>query len=129
MLAAHEVLLLGSLLLCLLLLHRIRRAKRAWEAFGNLPAYTSLISPITALGRIVPRIPWISDGADFGWSNAHKRQVLLGVQYSYLAHDPCLGIFMALKSDIVQVRSLLPYVAPQLLLADAAATKVGKVSK
>ena len=125
MLTAHRVLFLGSLLLCLFLLRRIQQAKRASQAFGSLPAYTSLIAPLTTFSRILPRIPWISDGAGFGWKNAYNRQVFLGVQSSYPTYDPCLGIFVTLKSDIVQTRSLLPYGTPQLLLADAAAIKVG----
>ena len=41
-------------------------------------------------------------------------------------HIP-LGVFAASKSDIVQLRSIFPCRAPELLVADATAAKVGLV--
>ena len=46
----------------------------------------------------------------------------------YLAHGPYIGIFAASNSDIIQLQSVLPFGVPQLLLADATATKVGPAS-
>lgn len=43
-------------------------------------------------------------------------------------HVP-LGVFAASKSDIVQLRSVVPARNPQLLLADATAIKVGRALK
>ena len=82
MLTNHGVLLLGLLLLCLFLLPRIQRIKHAWQAFVNLPAYSVLVSPISMLGRILPRIPWISDGTGFNWRNPYECEVLPGVRFS-----------------------------------------------
>ena len=73
MLTDHGVLLLGSLLLCLFLLPRIQRIKQVWQGFGNIPTYSFLVSPISPLSRYLPRIPWISNGADFGWKNPYER--------------------------------------------------------
>jgi len=87
MATGHHVLLFGSLLLCLYLLHRIRRVKQIWQALGNLPAYSILVSPLDVLTRIIPRIPRISDGIDFGWKNVYERQPLPRVQFPYQAHD------------------------------------------
>ena len=47
---------------------------------------------------------------------------------SYTAHHPFLDIFATSKSDIVLLRSLYPSSNPQLLLADATAAKVGRMS-
>jgi len=129
MVTDHQVLLFGPLLLCLFLLHRIRRVKQDWQTLGNLPVYSILVSPIDVLGRILPRIPWISDGSDFSWKNVYESRSLPRGRFSYLAHRPPLGVFAASKSDIVQFRSLFPYSTPQLLLADATAAKVGLVSQ
>jgi hypothetical protein len=76
MLPDRGVLLFGSLLLCLFLFHRIRRVRQVWKAFGSLPAYSTLVSPITVFSLILPRIPRIIDGTDFGWRDVHERQPL-----------------------------------------------------
>jgi hypothetical protein len=76
MLTDQRVLPFGSLLLCLFLLYRIQRVKQVWQAFGNLPAYTIPVSPLSTLGRMLPRIPWISSGFDFSWRNPYERQPL-----------------------------------------------------
>ena len=73
MLTHHELLLFGSLSLLLFLLHRVWRVKRDWQAIGNLPAHSIPVSPTDALGRVLPRIPRISDGADWGWKNVYER--------------------------------------------------------
>ena len=125
MLTDHKVLLLGPLLLCLFLLHRVRRIKEVWRAFGTIPAHSVLVSPLNVLSRLLPRIPWISDGLGFTWDNVYERQLLPRLSLSYTAHRPCLGLFAASTSDIVHLRSLYPGSTPQLLLADATATKVG----
>jgi len=122
MVTDHQVLLFGSLLLCLFL-HRIRRVKQDWKAVGNLPARSILVSPLDTLSRIIPRIPRISYGADFSWGNVYERQPLPRVRLFYPAHSTCLGVFAASKSDIIQLRSLFPSCMPQLLLADATATR------
>jgi hypothetical protein len=128
MLADQNVLLFGSLLLGLFLLHRIQQVKQVWQAFGNLPAHFILVSPLEDLSRILPRIPWISDRPGFSWKNVHERQLHPRVSIFYLAHSPHLDVFAASNSDIVQLRSLFPCSIPQLLLADATAAKVGPVS-
>ena len=125
MLTDQKILLFVPLLLCLFALHRVRRIKHVWQAFGNLPAYSVLVSPFDFLNRLLPRIPWISDGKDFGWENVYERQLLPRLSLFYAAHSPCLGIFAGSKSDIVHVRSLFPGNNAQLLLADATAAKVG----
>lgn len=125
MLTDHEVLLFGSLLLCLFLLHRTRRVRLDWQAFGNLPAYSVLVSPIDDLSRLLPRIPQVSAGRDWGWKNVYERQSILRVRSSVPAQSLCLGVFATSKSDIVQVRSIIPYSTPHLLIADATAAKVG----
>jgi len=125
----QKVPLFVSLLLGLFLLHRIQRIRQAWKAFENLPAHSILVSPLNTFSRIIPRIPWISDGNDFSWENVYERQPLPRVPFSYPAHSPCLGVFAASNSDIVHLRSLYPSGTPQLLLADATAAKVGLVSK
>jgi hypothetical protein len=89
MLTDHGVLLFGSLLLCLFILHHIRRVTRVWQAFGSLPAYSLLISPIHPLNRLLPRIPRISDGGNFGWRNVYERQDLPGGHFSNPTHNPC----------------------------------------
>jgi len=81
MVTDHQVLLFGSLLFCLFLVHRIRRVKRDWQVFGNLPAYFVLVSPLAILSRIIPRIPRISDGAGFSWGNVYERQPLPRVRF------------------------------------------------
>ena len=124
MLTDHGVLLFGSLSLCLFLLHHIQRVNRVWKAFGNLPACSLLVSPATIIDRILPRIPFISGGPEFSWKNAYERQSLPREPISYPTHGLRTGIFARSKSDIVQFRSLFPYCIPQLLLADATATKV-----
>ncbi len=124
MLTDQKSFLLGPLLLCLFLLHRIQRIKQVWRAFGNLPAHFVLVSPLNILSRLLPRIPWISAGLDFSWENVYEGQLLPRVSLSYTAHSPCLGFFAASKSDIVHLRSLFPGIIPQLLLADATAAKV-----
>ena len=125
MLTDHKFLLSGSLLLCLFLLNHIRRVKRARKTFGNLPSYTILVSPVDVLGRVLPRIPCISDGIDFGWKGVYERQLLPSVRVSSSHHASCLGVFAASEPDIVQLRSLFPDATPRLLLADATAIKVG----
>jgi hypothetical protein len=80
----HQVLLFGSLLPCLLLLHRIWRVKQDWKAFGNLPAYSVLVSPVDNLGRLLPRIPQVSAGRDASWKNVYERQSILRVPFFQL---------------------------------------------
>ena len=74
MLTDPKVLIFGSLLLFSFILYRIQRVKQVWQAFENLPAHPILVSPLSVLNRILPRIPWISDGRDFGWENVYERQ-------------------------------------------------------
>jgi len=81
MLTDHGVLLLASLLLFLFFLHRIQQIKQAWQAFGNIPAVTLLVSPTASLGRILPHIPWITGGGVFGWRNSYESQGPLGVYF------------------------------------------------
>ena len=128
MLTDQKVLLFGPLLFCLFLLHRAQRVKQVWQAFGDLPAYSIVVSPLNIISRLLPRIAWISDGLDFSWENVYERQLLPRLLFSYTAHSPCLGVFAASNSDIVHLRSLLPSNTPQLLIADATAAKVGLVS-
>jgi len=97
--------------------------------FGNLPAYTRVVSPVGLVTRLLPRIPWISDGINVSWENVYERQPLPRLSFSDTAHSPSLGVFAASNSDIVHVRSLFPSKTPQLLVADATAVKVGLVSK
>jgi len=125
MLTDHKVLLFGAPLLFLFLLHRTRRVKQNWKSLGSLPAYSVLVSPIDALNSVLPRVPWVSYGADWSCKNVYERQSLLKVQFSYPAHSPRPDVFAASKSDIVQIRSLFPYSTPQLIIADATAAKVG----
>ena len=128
MLTDHKFLLLVSILLCFVVLCRIRQLKQVWQVFGNLPASFIVVSPVSVFGQHLPRIPWISPGVDFGFRNAYERRSLLTVQLFYPAHRQCLDIFAASKSDIVQLRSLFPNHVPELLLADATAAKVGLIS-
>jgi hypothetical protein len=128
MLVDHGILLFASLLLVLFFLHCLQQIKQVWQAFGNLPAYFLPISPATSLSRVAARISWISGGEGFAWRNGYERRVPCEVYPSYPAHGLHIGIFAASNSDIVQLRSLLPFGVPQLLLADATATKVGPVS-
>lgn len=92
MLTDHGILVFASLLLGLFLLHCFLRIKQVWQAFGNLPAYTILISPTTAfaaaLNRAATRIPKISAGDGFGWRNVYERQPPHEVHFSYPAHGP-----------------------------------------
>ena len=125
MLTDHGVLLIGSLLLCLFFLHRLQQVIQAWQAFGGLPAYSILVSPISIITRFLPRIPWISHGVDFGWRNAYERRAYSRVLSWYPTHGLYLGVFSASSSDIVQLRSVFPNYRPQLLLADATPAKVG----
>ena len=74
MLTDQKVLLFGSFLLCSFILYRIQRVKQVWQVFETLPAHSILVSPLNVLNRILPRIPWISDGKDFVWENAYERQ-------------------------------------------------------
>lgn len=127
MLADYEVLLFGSLSLFLFLLHRIWRVKQDWQAFRNLPAHFVLVSPIDALGRVLPHIPRVSDGMDWCWRNVYESQPP-SVRSFFPAHDPCLGVFTGPQSDIIQIHSLFPSSTPCLILADATATKVRPVS-
>lgn len=121
--------LFGSSLLFLFLLYRIQRVKQVWQALGNLPTHSIVISPLEILGGLLPRIPWISDGRDFVWENVYERQPLTRVPPSLPAHSPCPGVFAASNSEIVHLRSLFPCDAPYLLIADATAAKVGLVCK
>jgi len=129
MLTDQKVILGGSLLFSLFLLYRFQQVKQVWQAFGNLPAYSRVISPTNPLNNVLPRIPWISDGINFSWENVYERQPLSRLLFSDTAHIPCLGVFAASKSDIVHLRSLFPSKTPQLLVADATAAKVGLFSK
>jgi hypothetical protein len=78
----HGIILFASLLLCLIFFRRIQQIKKVWQAFGDLPAYLFLVSPLFPLHRLLPRIPWISAGVDFGWRNAYERQAHLGIPSS-----------------------------------------------
>jgi hypothetical protein len=127
MLTDQKVLLLGPLLFSLFLLHRMKRVNQVWQAFGTLPAYSIVVSPLNILCHLLPRIPWISDGSNFSWENVYERQPLPRLLFSYTAHSLCLGVFAASNSDIVHLRSLFPSETPQLLVADATAVKVGLV--
>jgi hypothetical protein len=129
MLTDQKVLLLGPLLFSLFLLHRFRRVKQVWQAFGDLPTYSIVVSPLNLLSRLLPRIPWVTDGLNFSWENVYERRHLPRLSFSYTAHNPCLGVFAASNSDIVHLRSLFPSKTPQLLVADATAAKVGLFSK
>ena len=129
MLTDQKVILVGPLLFSLFLLYRFQQVKQVWQAFGNLPTHSVLVSPISTLGRILPHIPWISSGIDFSWENVYERQPLPRLSFSYTAHSPLLGVFAASHSDLVHLRSLHPSRVPQLLVADATASKVGLVSK
>ena len=130
MLTDQGVLLFGSLLLFLFFLHRIQRVKQVWQALGNLPTHSIVISPLEVLGGLLPRIPWISDGRDFVWENVYERQPFnYQSTLSHPAHSPCPGVFAASNSEIVHLRSLFPCDAPHLLIADATAAKVGLVCK
>jgi hypothetical protein len=75
----REIILFASLLLCLFLLRHIQQIKKVWQAFGDVPAYLFLVSPIFPLHRLLPRIPWISAGVDFSWRNVYERRALLGI--------------------------------------------------
>lgn len=130
MLTDNGVLLFGSLLLCLLFLHRALQVKRDWQALGSLPIHSVLISPLFILNRALPRIPVITYGSEWTWRDAYKSQPPPKARFPYPAHIPyisCLDIFAASKSDIIQIRSLFPYSTPQLIIADATAAKVGRV--
>jgi hypothetical protein len=81
MLTDQKVLLLGPLLFSLFLLHRFRRVKQVWQAFGDLPTYAVVVSPLNLLSRLLPRIPWVSDGIDFSWENVYERQPLSGLSF------------------------------------------------
>jgi hypothetical protein len=129
MLTDQKVLLFGLLLFFLFLLHRIQRVKQVWQAFGDLPTYSIVVSPLNYFSRLLPRIPWISGGINFSWENVYERQPLPRLSFSYTAHSPCLGVFAASNSDIVHLRSLFLSETPQLLVADATAAKVGLVTK
>lgn len=84
----HQVLLFGSLLVCIYPLHRVWRVKQVWQAFGNLPAYTIFVSPLNLLSRFLPLIPRITSGPDFSWRSVYERQSLPSVRFSP-AHSPC----------------------------------------
>ena len=126
MLTDQKVLLVGSFLFCSSILYRIRRVKQVWQAFETLPTHSILVSPLSILSRILPRIPWISDGRNFSWENVYERQPIPStVFFSGSHYISCLGVFAASNSDFVQLRSLFPSNTPQLVLADATAAKVG----
>jgi hypothetical protein len=129
MLTDQKVLLFGPLLFSLFLFHHIQRVKQVWQAFGDLPTYSIVVSPLNLLSRLLPRIPWVSDGINFSWENVYERQPLPRLSFSYTAHSPCPGVFAASNSDIVHLRSLFPSKTPHLLVADATTAKVGLVSK
>ena len=124
MLSDPKVPLYGSLLLLLAILYRIKRAKQVWQAFDDLPAHSKPLSPLNILSRSLPRIPWISDGMEFSGEAIYERQPV--PVYVFLFRScPCLGVFATSNSDIIQIRSLHSCYTPQLMLADATATKVG----
>jgi hypothetical protein len=76
------IILFASLLLCLFFFRRIQQIKKVWQAFGGIPAHLFLVSPTFPLHRLLPRIPWISAGVDFGWRNVYERQALLRLSSS-----------------------------------------------
>ena len=128
MLAVHKVLLFGAFLLCLSFYRRFQRLKRVWRFAGNVPAYFVLISPFTPVNDLLPRIPLIVEGPDFSWRDVYERESLHSFP-AYLTVHVYLGIFMASKSDIVQLRSVFWFRVPRLLVADATAVKVRPISK
>jgi hypothetical protein len=129
MLTDQKILLFGLLLFFLFLLHRIQRVKQVWQAFGDLPTYSKVVSPLSFISRLLPSIPGISGGINFTSENVYERQPLPRLSFSYTAHSPCLGVFAASNSDIVHLRFLYPLQKPHLLVADATAAKVGLVSE
>ena len=74
MLTDPKVLLFGFLLLLLSILYRIQRVKQVWQAFGNLPAHSILVSPLDVLSRFLPRIPWITSGIEFSGEAIYECQ-------------------------------------------------------
>ena len=129
MLTDQKVILIGPLLVSLFLLYRFQQVKRVWQAFGDLPTYSRVVSSISPLNILLPRIPWISDGINFVFENAYERRPLPRLSFPDTAHSPCLGVFAASNSDVVHLRSLFPSDTPQLIVADATAAKVGLVSR
>jgi hypothetical protein len=87
MLTDQKDLLLGSLLFSLFLLHRFQRVKQVWQAFGDLPNYSIVVSPLNPRSCLLPRIPWISGGVDFFWENVYERQPLPKLLSSYTTHS------------------------------------------
>jgi hypothetical protein len=75
----HGIILFASLLLCLFVFRRAQQIKKAWQAFGDHPAYLALVSLTSTLNRLLPRIRWISAGGDFGWRNVYERWARLGI--------------------------------------------------
>jgi hypothetical protein len=75
----HGIMLFASLLLFVFLFRGIQKIKKVWQAFGGIPAYLFLVSPTFPLDRLLPRIPWITAGVDFGWRNVYEREALLEI--------------------------------------------------
>ena len=84
MLTDNGILLFVSTLLCLFSFYRIQQIRNAWRAFGNLSTYSVIISPISLLYIVTPRISWITGGDDFAWRNSYESQGFL--EYCFL-HD------------------------------------------
>ena len=74
MLTDQKALLFGSLLLFPFILYRIHRIKQVWQAFESLPARFLLFSPLNVFTRLLPRIPWISDGLALTGENVFERK-------------------------------------------------------
>ena len=74
MLTDQKALLFGSLLLFPFILYRIHRIQQVWQAFESLPARFLLFSPLNVFTRLLPRIPWISDGLALTGENVFERK-------------------------------------------------------
>ena len=74
MLTDQRALLLGSLLLFPCICYRLHRVKKVWQAFESLPARSLLLSPLIIFTRLLPRIPWISDGLALSGENVFERK-------------------------------------------------------
>ena len=128
MLTSSIALCLGIPLLLGALLWRLWQIKREFSHFNHLPAYSTLLSPVYPLGRILPRIPWVAAGSTFAWKDAYECRSPIIV---LLGPAPDLGptaMFGKVGSDIVVLRSLSPLPRPYLLIADATALKVQRFS-
>ena len=90
MLTDQKALLFGSLLLFSFILYRVHRVKQVWQAFENVPARSLLFSPLNAFTRLLPRIPWISDGQALREENVYERQPV--PMYAFLSNTQSIRI-------------------------------------